>query len=454
MMDYVVRRREAARSSRNRVARPVLEGLEQRLLMYTPTGDRFVNNSLITWSIMPQGTSLGGGLTNNLPSTLDQELGAGNWEPVIAQAFAVWEGVANVNVAQVGDDGQPFGTGGYQQGNPNEGDIRIGGWAMAPDVLALALLPPTNNGGGDAGDIFFNTTQAWHINSDYDLETVAIHEIGHSVAGLGESSVTQAAEYEYYNGIKQGLATDDVQGIQALWGPRPEDGIEQATHNLTWQNAATCNGVINSQNQVILNSLNVASTSESYWFKVTTPANASNVFTVQVQSQGISELSPRVVIYNSTPTPLTQAIAPTNAYGATIAATITNATPNTTYYIRILGSNAGPTGTGIYSFTANMGTQAIANVPPPYTYVPAQADQGYGGLFEKTAAAEPNSASFQNQVSNVVGILPEGPGLLIPLLSTEPIKLTPTHISVPHPVAFNWFNRLKTQVNQDKTEQN
>ncbi len=305
--------------------------------MYAPTGDHFAYGSRITWSIMPDGTNLGG-VTSNLVSTLNRELGAGVWQQSLQDAFAVWENVANVNVAQVGDDGQPFNSGNYQQGNPNEGDIRIGGFVQGSSVLAFAMLPPVNNGGSDAGDIFFNTSQAFHINSDYDLETVALHEIGHSVAGLGESSVPQSVGYEYYNGIKQALTTDDVQGIQALWGPRPEDGIEQATNNLTWQNAATCNYVINSQNQVILNSLDVASTSESYWFKVTTPANASNVFTAQVQSQGISELSPRVVIYNSNLTGLTQAIAPTNAYGATIAASITNATPNTTYYIRVLGS--------------------------------------------------------------------------------------------------------------------
>ena len=37
---------------------------------------------------MPDGTSLGGGVTSNLVSTLNQDLGVGIWEPVIAQAFA------------------------------------------------------------------------------------------------------------------------------------------------------------------------------------------------------------------------------------------------------------------------------------------------------------------------------------------------------------------------------
>ena len=69
--------------------RPVLEGLEERLLMYTPTGDHFAYSSRITWSIMPDGTNLGG-VTSNLVSTLDSRLGAGVWEQAITDAFAQW----------------------------------------------------------------------------------------------------------------------------------------------------------------------------------------------------------------------------------------------------------------------------------------------------------------------------------------------------------------------------
>jgi Matrixin len=398
MNDRLVSAREATRVRRNRAARPVLEGLEQRLLMYAATGDHFAFSSRITWSIMPDGTSIGGGVSSNLVSTLNSELGSGKWLQPLEDAFAQWSSVANVNAVQVGDDGQPFGSGNYQQGNPNEGDVRIGGFSQNSGVMAFTLLPPKNNGGSDAGDMFFNTSQSFHINSDYDFETVAVHEIGHAVAGLGESSNPSAAEYEYYNGIKQGLATDDVNGIQALWGPRAEDATEQATHDTTWQNAAVLTGSINSQNQVILPTLDVANSSESYWFKVTTPSNAFNQFTAQVQSSNLSELSPRVSIFNSSLQSLTQTIAPTNAYGDTIAATVYSATPNTTYYVRVLGSNSGVTGVGSYGLTIDMGSQPIVAIPAPNTYVAAQADQGGGGEFEMTQQASLWTLLELNQV--------------------------------------------------------
>ena len=176
-----------------------MEGLEGRFLLYAYTGDHFVYGDRITWSIMPDGTNLGS-VTSNLVSTLNAKLGAGVWEQAITDAFAQWEQYGNVNVAQVSDNGQAFATGNIQQGNPNFGDIRIGGFAQASNVLAFSMLPPSANGGSDSGDIFFNTAQAWNIGSTFDLETVAVHEIGHAVAGLGESSDPSAAEYEYYSG--------------------------------------------------------------------------------------------------------------------------------------------------------------------------------------------------------------------------------------------------------------
>ena len=69
-------------------------------------------------------------------------------------------------------------------------------------------------------------------------------------------------------------------------------------------------------------------------------------------------------------------------YGTTITASITNATPNTTYYIRVSGSNTGANGSGAYDLTLNMGSQAIATLSPLNTTVSVQSDQGGTGIFE------------------------------------------------------------------------
>ena len=51
----------------------------------------------------------------------------------------------------------------------------------------------------------------------FDVETVALHEIGH-LLGLGHSSVQNAIMYPTINpGMTKGLHGDDIQGIRALY---------------------------------------------------------------------------------------------------------------------------------------------------------------------------------------------------------------------------------------------
>ena len=86
----------------------------------------------------------------------------------------------------------------------------------------MTFVPPPANGGTDAGDILLNSNVNWQINSNYDLMTVVAHEFGHAL-GLGESTVSTAVMYGTYNGIKQSLASDDIAGIQSIYGTRQFD---------------------------------------------------------------------------------------------------------------------------------------------------------------------------------------------------------------------------------------
>ena len=58
---------------------------------------------------------------------------------------------------------------GDQQDDPRFGDIRIGAIPLGSGILAETFLPPPANGGTDAGDIIFNSSINWQINSNYDL---------------------------------------------------------------------------------------------------------------------------------------------------------------------------------------------------------------------------------------------------------------------------------------------
>ena len=93
-----------------------------------------------------------------------------------------------------------------------------------------------------------NTSQAWQINSNYDLLTVAIHEFGHAL-GLGESAVQAAVMYGTYTGIKQSLAADDVAGIDSIYGARQPDPYMAVLRQLLPATAADITPFMNSQGQ-------------------------------------------------------------------------------------------------------------------------------------------------------------------------------------------------------------
>ncbi|KAJ1390447.1 PGBD-like superfamily [Sesbania bispinosa] len=50
-----------------------------------------------------------------------------------------------------------------------------------------------------------------------DLETVALHEMGHLI-GLGHSSNPDSVMYPTYGGVRRNLKQDDIDGIRALYG--------------------------------------------------------------------------------------------------------------------------------------------------------------------------------------------------------------------------------------------
>lgn len=80
-------------------------------------------------------------------------------------------------------------------------------------TLAHAFAP-TN------GRFHYDADERWAdgmIRGAFDLETVAVHEIGH-LLGLGHSSVEGAIMYPSIStGVRKSLHADDIQGIRALY---------------------------------------------------------------------------------------------------------------------------------------------------------------------------------------------------------------------------------------------
>ncbi len=408
------------------------------MLLYATTGDMFSDGRRITFSFMNDGTATPGG-QSHLFQAMDAKFSRSTWVNTFDDAFAQWESIANVNLVWVSDDGAAEDEGNVQQGSVEFGDIRIGAYSMGPNVAALTYLPPKANGGSNSGDIFLNTDVNWENNgSGVDLETIAMHEIGHAL-GMGHSSSSSAVMFPNYNGQASGLSSDDIAGVQSIWGPRKEDAIQQATGNQSASAAANINGYIQSSNdQIAINALDVAGMNEDYYFRYTTPANASANMSVTAQSSYLSELSPWVQIYDNSNHLLAQNYGTGTTYGATMTASISNATPNTTYIVRISGYPSKDTTTGNYALLINMGTASQSLAPPPGILVYAQADQGAGSSPETFGGADGPTAKpdLPDPIrdGSKVG---QGDIFELPPVASPPAP----RINVPHPTAARRGNR-------------
>ncbi len=281
-------------------------------------------------------------------------------------------------MVQVSDDGAAVGSAGDQQGDPNFGDIRIGAVPLSAGTLAVTFLPPAANGGTDAGDIFLNSNVNWQIGSNYDLMTVMAHEFGHAL-GLGESSVSTAVMYGSYNGIKQALASDDITGIDSVYGTHQFDQFNDAgTRDNMYTTATNITSYIKG-GQLVIPNLDITTAGDSEWFFVSVPATTTGTMSVTVQSTNLSSLSPKVQVYNSSLGLVGQAAAATASFGATISVA-TGVQYNQGYYIKVSAAG-GPGPIGSYGLSVRFANQPAAAIAPPNTVVASQPDQGGGSIL-------------------------------------------------------------------------
>jgi hypothetical protein len=97
-------------------------------------------------------------------------------------------------------------------------------------VLAHTFFPSPTDPEPLAGDMHLNEDQDWHIGTDIDLYTVALHEAGHAL-GLGHTDDPNTIMYPYYR-FGAGLSSGDIAGVQALYG-NPDTATTPVTSPVT-----------------------------------------------------------------------------------------------------------------------------------------------------------------------------------------------------------------------------
>lgn len=365
------------------LASSVIEGLEPRLVLYAASGNAWPTAQVITISFQPDGTDLGG-VNSNLFRAFDSNPNlAGRWQSEILRAAQVWAQATNINFVLVTDNGAASGSGKYQQGDPNFGDIRIGGYNFGSQALAGAAMPPPINNYSVAGDIEFNTGAAYGIGSGIDLFTVAVHEFGHAL-GLDHSSASMAAQlYPNYTGIKSALTADDLAGIRSIYSKsavRSADKYDAAAANGTIATATDITSeLVKAQSSAAIAGLDLTTTADVDFYKVTTPKWTDDQMIVAVQSAGLSLLSPKLTVYAADQKTVLGTASGLNQRGTTISVSIPNVASGQTYYIRVEGADASPFGTGNYGLIVDLGAKTTPTITPPKTQKANGAKPSSGG---------------------------------------------------------------------------
>lgn len=176
---------------------------------YSLSGYRW-NKDTVTYSIA------------NCPQSLDCETA----QAAIVEAAAAWDAAANLNLAQVPENGDiviSWAASGYGGRHTFDGK---GG------KVAQTYYPYTGGGLWYDGDIVLDDAETWvaaapteRFPNQVHLTSVVMHEMGHSL-GLAHTSNRAALMWPYYSGVR-GLAAHDIAGVQALYGAPPAAAATQ-----------------------------------------------------------------------------------------------------------------------------------------------------------------------------------------------------------------------------------
>jgi hypothetical protein len=132
----------------------------------------------------------------------------------VQRAFDTWASVlCGVSFRRVTSGASDFQVGWFA-GNHGDGSAFDG----VGNTLAHAFFPPPC-GGANAGACHFDEAESWSLTgagATFDLETVALHEIGH-LLGLSHSSVPGSVMFPSYGGVRRNLTQDDIDGIRRLY---------------------------------------------------------------------------------------------------------------------------------------------------------------------------------------------------------------------------------------------
>jgi hypothetical protein len=147
--------------------------------------------------------------------------------------------------------------------------------------------------------------------------------------------------------------------------------------------------------------LDITTTSEVDYYTFTTPSGTGNTFTVNVQSSGLSLLSPKVTVYAADQTTVLATVSGLNQDGTTLTATIKNSGTNQRYYVMVQGADTTAFSSGKYALSLNFGGGATPVAPSAVMPIANGNPLSGGGELADSAGS---SDDFLDSVPVVTGI--------------------------------------------------
>ncbi len=325
---------------KKQTTRLTVETLEDRNLL--SWGLAWPNAGHITLSFVPDGTNVDS-YQSGLIGKLNTLGSARTWEMEILRALQTWAVNANINIGLAADGGQALGSSGQVQGDTRFGDIRVASEPLGTAAPLAITSPYDPVAGTRAGDMVFNSAQAFSIGSAaYDLFTTALHEAGH-VFGLADNTDPTSVEYAVYSGLTSKPSAADIAMLQSLYGARTPD---RYAGNNTLATAATI--------KLPNTAGDITTLGEADYYKFTIPSYANNKVTFTVNTTGISLLTAKLTVYTSTGglVATTSAIDPLSGDPSI---TLTNVKRGTRYVLKVEGARNDVFGIGSYRLKINSG---------------------------------------------------------------------------------------------------
>src|SRR5262245_25826431 len=266
-----------------RRAHLTLDTLDRRDVPAT-FGIPWPNGTAVTVSFAPDGADVDGSASELFALMARNGISQAVWQKEILRAFQSWTSPADINVGLVPDDGSSLGVPGYEQADSRFGDIRIFAVPLSSSVLAITM-PPGDVAGTRTGDVILNSNYNFGIGpwAQRDLYTVLLQEAGHAL-GVGNSPNSSSAMYEFYQGVRSGLSSEDIARIQTLYGPRPTRTWEATAGNNTSSSATSLAGT---GDRVTYG--DVASATDPDWYSFI--AASDGPATIQLEVAGLSQVA-------------------------------------------------------------------------------------------------------------------------------------------------------------------